>query len=433
MELLNARGTKDFAPEEAMLRDKIKAILIETFQLYGFAPLETPVLERYDILASKYAGGMDILKETFTLKDQGNRQLALRYDLTVPLCRFVGMNPKMKMPFKRYQIAEVFRDGPVSSDRLRTFTQCDIDIVGSASMAADAQCLQIASTVFNKLGVSAIIEINNRKFLNGLFDDLGLPPKKWVDAILILDKIKKIDRTSLETEFEHAGLTTSQIKKLFALVTVEGTNRQKILALQKQLTSSIALEGLAELKELFTYLPQTEHMQFMPTLARGLAYYTGTVFEVFAVNGSVVSSITSGGRYDNMIQQFLESKEKYPAVGISFGLERLTMLLLCFANGNKTSTNKTPTTVFVISIGQRESVAHIVAQLRNAGITTDTDIIGRKPTKNLKYAQSLGIPYVLFVGEKELRAKKFKLKNMHTGAEVSCTIEQLLKKLSRTL
>jgi histidyl-tRNA synthetase len=425
MKLLNAKGTKDFSSEEALLRNKIKKVLVDTFELYGFAPLETPVLERFDILSSKYAGGAEILKETFKLKDQGSRALALRYDLTVPLCRFVGMNPKMKMPFKRYQVASVFRDGPVANDRLRTFTQADVDIVGTASMAADAQCLQIASTVFRKLGVVAVIEINNRKFLDGVFDDLGLAEKKWVDAILILDKMKKVSRDELEKEFSVLGLNTKQIKKLFRLMTVTGTNQQKIATLKKKLKSSLALEGLDELQQLFTLLPRTKQIQFTPTLARGLAYYTGTVFEVFAVKGAVRSSITSGGRYDNMIQQFLGGSQKYPAVGISFGLERLALLVGdTFADGRKT-----PTQVFVLPIGtQKQSVA-IVEQLRFAGIKTDVDILGRNPSKNLKYVNSLGIPYVLFVGEEEVKKKKYSLKDMASGKEFKGTTQQIIKKL----
>jgi histidyl-tRNA synthetase len=425
MTLMNAKGTRDFAPEEALLRNKIKKVLVETFEIYGFAPLETPVLERFDILSSKYAGGAEILKETFKLIDQGKRELALRYDLTVPLCRFVGMNPKMKMPFKRYQIESVYRDGPVANDRLRTFTQADVDIVGTASMAADAQCLQIAATVFKKLGVVATIEINNRKFLDGLFDDLGLDEKKWVDAILILDKMKKVTKKELELEFADLGMKSTQIKRLFTLVAVTGTNAQKINALQKKVKSPLAQEGLDELQQLFSSLPKTKQMQFTPTLARGLAYYTGTVFEVFAIKGSVRSSITSGGRYDNMIQQFLGGSQKYPAVGISFGLERLALLL----QDSLSDGRKTPTQLFVLPIGTKKQCVSIVAELRDAGVKTDTDILGRNPSKNLKYVNSLGIPYVLFVGEEEVKKKKYKLKDMSTGKEFVGSMSQILKKL----
>ena len=179
MELMNAKGTSDFAPEQKILRDKIEHIITTVFRLHGFPPLETPVLERFDLLASKYAGGAESLKETFKLEDQGKRELALRYDLTVPFCRFIGMNPHLKMPFKRYQVGAVYRDGPVASDRLRTFTQCDADVVGTKSMSADAECLMIAEAVFRRLKIKAQIEVNNRKFLDGLLEDIEISKEKW--------------------------------------------------------------------------------------------------------------------------------------------------------------------------------------------------------------------------------------------------------------
>ena len=163
MNLQIPKGTRDFSPEEKILRDKIVGTLREVFELYGYAPLETPILERFDVLSSKYAGGAEILKETFRLKDQGNRELGLRYDLTVPLSRYVGMNPAIKMPFKRYQIGEVFRDGPVASARYRQFTQCDVDVVGSSSMAVDAEIIALVYSAFSKLNLDAVVKFNSRK------------------------------------------------------------------------------------------------------------------------------------------------------------------------------------------------------------------------------------------------------------------------------
>jgi len=163
MELQLPKGTKDFPPEEKIVRDKIVSTLKNVFELYGYSPLETPVIERYDVLSSKYAGGAEILKETFKFKDQGERELALRYDLTVPLARFVGMNPNLKMPFKRYQIGEVFRDGPIASARYRQFTQCDVDIAGCSDMIADAEIISLTNACFRKLELDIAIKINNRK------------------------------------------------------------------------------------------------------------------------------------------------------------------------------------------------------------------------------------------------------------------------------
>ena len=178
MTLQLPKGTRDFKAEEAIVRNKIVNALKDVFETYGYSPLETPAFERYDILASKYAGGAEILKETFKFKDQGKRDLALRYDLTVPMCRFVGMNPNIKMPFKRYQIGDVFRDGPVESARYRQFTQCDVDVVGIKGMIADAEIIALAQRAFKKLGFDAAIKVNNRKLLNDLLAYAGVKKEK---------------------------------------------------------------------------------------------------------------------------------------------------------------------------------------------------------------------------------------------------------------
>jgi len=184
MNLQLPKGTRDLKPEEMIARNKVIGILREIFEVYGFSPLETPVLEKYEILAAKYAGGSEILKETFRLKDQGKRDLGLRYDLTVPLSRFIGMNPNTKMPFKRYQIGEVFRDGPVESARYRQFTQCDVDIVGCREMTADAEIIALISRAFEKLGLDCVIKINSRKLLNDILNYCKVPKNKIEELLL---------------------------------------------------------------------------------------------------------------------------------------------------------------------------------------------------------------------------------------------------------
>lgn len=428
--LLNAKGTRDFPPEEKILRDRVMNLLIETFEVYGFSPMETPVLERYDLLASKYAGGAEILKETFKFTDQGRRELGLRYDLTVPLCRFIGMNPTIKFPFKRYQIGTVYRDGPVSSDRLRAFLQCDVDIVGTRKMAADAECLLLAEAVFQKLKLPVIIEVNNRKFLDGILEDIGVPRENWGDVILSIDKMKKVEQQILEKELEEKGLSKEQTKRLFALLKeTKGTNTEKIQLFQKKVKSATGKEGLTELEQLFTCIPEAERKKilFTPSLARGLAYYTGTVFEAFAQHDTISSAIAAGGRYDKMIQQFLDTKLEYPAVGISFGLDRIALIL----EAHQKNRVKTITEVFVIPINQEKEAREIVEKLREAGIKTETDLVGRGPSKNLEYANSLQIPYVIFVGEEEVKKKKYTLRDMKTGKQCKGTLRDILKKVSR--
>lgn len=449
IQLLNAKGTRDFLPEEKIIRNNIEKAIKELFEIYGFSPVETPVLERYDILASKYAGGSEILKETFRLIDQGKRELGLRYDMTVPLCRLIGMNPSIKFPFKCYQIGTVYRDGPVASERLRVFTQCDADIIGAKAMAADAECIMLAESVFKKLKIDVVIEVNNRKLLDGILEDIGVPSNKWTDCILIIDKMKKISQQQLEKELDDIGITKRQIKMLFTLIGKENdkfSNEEKIKRFRKRLKSRNSKEGLEELQQIFASLPKKENKKekknilFTPSLARGLAYYTGTVFEVFAVHENTTASIGGGGRYNKMIQQFLEREQEYPAVGISFGLDRIYLIFKEIMEkknaknqAEKQEKQKTVTELFVVPINTEKECIDIVQRLRNAGIKTETDIIGRGPSKNLQYANSQAIPYVLFIGQEELKKKLFKLKEMQSGKEISGDIDTIIETIKTSL
>lgn len=434
-QLLTAKGTRDLPPEEKILFDKIEKTITHMFEVFGFSPMETPVLERYDLLASKYAGGAEILKETFKLTDQGGRELGLRYDLTVPLCRFIGMNPTIKLPFKRYQIGTIYRDGPVASDRMRSFTQCDVDIVGPKSMAADAECILLAEAIFRKLKIAVTIEVNNRKFLDGVLEDIGVPQEKWTDAILVIDKMKKIDQQLLEKELENAGLTKKQTQELFSLLKnahAKQSNEQKLTHFKKRIKSTIGKQGLEELEQLFACIPASDkkNIVFAPTLSRGLAYYTGTVYEVIALHEEVQSTITAGGRYDKMIQQFLESPQEYPAVGISFGLDRIFLILESRMKEKEQLMQKTVTELFVVPINTEKQSRLLTEKFREAGIKTETDLMGRGPSKNLQYANSLGIPFVLFVGADELKKKKYKLKDMKTGKESLMTMNEIEKEIA---
>lgn len=410
MNLQNAKGTKDFLPEEKMLRQDVIDLLRSIFESYGFAPLETPILERMDILAAKYAGGGEILKETFKLKDQGGRELGLRYDLTVPLARFVGMTPNLKMPFKRYEIGRVFRDGPIKKGRLREFWQCDVDIVGSKSMLADAECIQIALDFFERIGFPVTIEVNNRKILDGILESLQIPEKQWEDIIISIDKLKKIPLEEVKKELKEKGLDEKRIKELLDIFQLSGSNKQKVKQLKKIIKSNIGLEGLKEMEALLENVDQ-KNVVFSISLARGLAYYTGTVFEVFTKNFS--SALAAGGRYDRMIGEFLGGNKEYPAVGISFGIEPITELL----TEKRKASRKTPTQVYIIPINTLQESKKIADELRKQGLNVEMDVMQRGPSKNLEYANSLGIPYVVIVGEEEVKQNKVKLKDMRTGKE----------------
>ncbi len=424
--LERARGTRDFAAEDALMRQQIVTTLRSVFELYGYNPLETPVIERFDTLASKYAGGEEILKETFRMKDQGGRELGLRYDLTVPMCRFIATNPNLKMPFKRYQIGEVFRDGPLKIGRYREFAQCDVDVVGVKPMAADAEMVEIAQDVFGKLQLKVVIKVNSRKLLNGLLASAGIKAEKAETTILTLDKLEKVGPAAVEKELEGKGISAAAMKKLMSLITIKGSSSDKIKRLEKEVSSSEGKEGIAELKQLLENVEDKSNVVFEPSLARGLAYYTGTVFEVFLGDSEIKSAVAAGGRYDNMIGNFVGSGREYPAVGISFGLDVIEDALGIARKERR----KTTTAAYVIPINAFAEAKEIASQLRKAGVNTDTDMSGRDVKKNLEYAAAAGIPYVVFVGEREAKEGKVKVRDMKTGKEEAISVEETVRRLA---
>lgn len=414
------KGTRDLKPEEAIVRNKIVNTLKEVFELYGYSPMETPVFERYDLLASKYAGGSEILKETFKLKDQGGRELGLRYDLTVPMCRLVGMNPNIKLPFKRYAIGEVFRDGAVERARYRQFTQCDVDVVGIKSMTADAEIIALTQRAFRKLGFDTIIKVNNRKLLNDLLLSAGVKKDKLETVILSIDKLEKFGLEAVKKELKEKGIDSGTISNVVKISDIKGNNNEKLNKIKKIVNNRS--EGIEELEELLSLLNILKvNVDFDVSLARGLAYYTGTVIETILKSSKVKSSVAGGGRYDNMIGSFI-GKGNFPAVGISFGLERIYD-----AYTEKIVTQqKTVTKLYIVPINTFKESLKIAEELRNKNVQVDIDLTGKRPSKNLQYANSLQIPYALLIGKEELRQGKVKLKNMGSGEEKLMTAEELV-------
>jgi len=410
MNLQLPKGTRDLSQEQAIVRSEIVNTLKMVFELYGYGPLETPIFERFEVLASKYAGGDEILKEAFRFKDQGKRELALRYDLTVPTCRFIGMNPNIKLPFKRYQIGEVFRDGPVEKSRYRQFTQCDIDIIGNKSMNSDAEIIALAKRAFIDLDLEITIKINNRKLLNDLLDYAGVKKDKHETVILSIDKLEKFGTESVKKELQQKKIYKKTINKIVKITDTKGNNKTRIDKIKKLIKNS---DGLKEIEELLSLLKVLKvNVEFDVSLARGLAYYTGTIIEIFLKNGNIKSSVCGGGRYDDMVGSFL-GKGSYPAVGISFGLDRIYDAYIEKNQENK----KTVTQLYIVPINTLKESMKIAEELRNENIKVDIDLTGKGPSKNLKYANSIGVPYVLFIGEQELKQKKVKLRDMKTGNE----------------
>ncbi|MBU1201712.1 MAG: histidine--tRNA ligase [Nanoarchaeota archaeon] len=429
MKLMTARGVRDFPPEDKILRNELVDKLKRVFEVYGYSPLETPIIERYEVLFAKAGAGQeaDATKETFTFKDQGDRDIGLRFELTLSFARFIGMNPNMKMPFKRYEFGPVFRDGPIKLGRYRQFWQCDVDIVGCKTGAVDAEIVALVLDVFKELGLDAYIEVNNRKILKGIIKFAGIKQSLADSVIISIDKLSKLGADDVRKELEQKGVEDTQVAKLLSLFDLRGTNEEKLSSLKSVIKNDIGVEGLFELEELFSYLSaeQKKNVVFNVSLARGLGYYTGTIYEGFVRNSEVTSSICGGGRYDDMVSQLLGSDKEYPCTGISFGLDVITDVLKLL----KIKAVKTVTGVYVIPIKTSKDCFKICQELRSAGVSVDMDLSSKGISKNLDYANSLGIPFVVFVGERELRQGKVKLRDMVSGKEDFLSVKALVKRL----
>lgn len=425
-EPMNAKGVRDFLPEEAIPRKRIIETLKAIFEKYGYSPLETPAIERIDVLSAKFAGGAEIMKEIFRVEDQGGRELALRYDLTVPMAKVVGMNPTLPKPFKRYQIQPVWRDGPVKLGRYREFMQCDVDVVGTKSMLAEAEILAIVAEFFAKISMDITIRVSNRKLMNGILDYAGIKENK-MDAILSIDKLEKFGIDAVKKEMEQKGFDEKAIDAVLKILEIRGSNLDMLEKTEKLMKNEAdGKEGIKELRELLEYCELMDvKIKLDFSLARGLEYYTGPVFEVFMNDSKVTSSAAGGGRYDKMIGMFI-GRGEYPATGISFGIEPIFEAL----KERKKATSKTVTEALVIPIGTLKEAIKLANEMRASGIRTEIDLLERGISSNLNYANSLGIPYVVFLGKKELAEKKVKLRDMRSGEEKLLAASEVRKEIT---
>lgn len=376
------KGTYEYLPDKQVVREEIKSTLQATFIKYGFAPVETPILTTYELLASKYSEGADILEEMYTLSDRGKRNLGLRYDLTVAFCKLISSNGAIVLPFKRYEIGKVFRDGPVRVGRNREFTQCDVDMVGIDSMMAEAEYMTMADEAYRNLGLDVKIKFNNRKLLSGIIMCVcgNVNESLNRNIIMLIDKFAKMSDEELEKQFSEIGVSTVQYATLRELLSSDFTTLQQKLSAYP--TNDLLADGIREVKELYSFMAGTsaaDRMVFVPYLARGIDIYTGTVWEVFLTNGIIKgenevidftnTSIGGGGRYDKIITTFIDDGKAYPAVGMTFGLDVIYEILVRQDNVNKRSY----VDLYVIPMGtERESFA-FVTNLRNAGLNVEVE------------------------------------------------------------
>lgn len=439
VELRNLKGTKDYLVAEKLIQNKLISIIIETFQKFGFNPIETPVLEFTEILSSKYAGGAEILKEMYTLKDNGNRDLALRYDLTVPFCRFVGMNQDIKLPFKRFEIGKVFRDGPIKLGRLREFYQCDADVVGSKKLIYDAECLAIMSNVFSRLGKEFYIEINNRKLLFGIIKEAGIEDDELASSIILsIDKLKKIGPDGVKNELLEKGIGSSVYEGIFKNISFNGTNNEIISKYEGILTNPLALEGIKEIKTVLNYCEKMEIAEkiiFRPELARGLEIYTGTIFEAFFKDSKINSSIAGGGRYDKIIGRFLEKDKEYPSVGFSIGID---VILSDIMEDPESYPNMklrlTSVEAMLIPIKlEIEDVLPIITELRNSGISCDLFAKKKGVRDALGFVNFMDIPISIIVGKKELESGKLTIRDMKKEEQLTIPMKDATTEIKKIL
>lgn len=413
MDYQNVRGTQDFLPEQEVVRRKIRRTLEDTFILYGCKPLETPIINYTELMASKYAGGAEILQEMYTLTDRGERNLALRYDLTIPFAKVVAMNPHISMPFKRYEIGKVFRDGPIKAGRFREFTQCDVDIVGVESQAAEAELMMMAVDAFTKLEVNIQIQYNNRKLLYGLMQVFDVPENVMNRVILILDKMEKIDRATLLKELAELALQADSLAKIEHFLDAKPSLDYFEYYCDQ---NNFIAQGIAEVRELMAYLQALQIEQvciFNPFLARGLEIYTGTIYEIFLENGAIKSSIGSGGRYDNAIGGLIGTDESFATVGISFGLD---VIYTAFELAGKIEQNPCEIDVYIIPMNTVAQALQLATALRKTGQRVEVELSGKKVRKAMDKANRENVRKVIVLGENEVAANKVMIKDMATGS-----------------
>ena len=446
------KGTRDYSPDIMVKRNYIFDTIKSVFKLYGYQPLETPAMENLSTLMGKYGEEGD--KLLFKILNSGDflaqvpenellerniirltnkiSEKGLRYDLTVPFARFVVQHQsELTFPFKRYQIQPVWRADRPQKGRYREFYQCDVDVVGSDSLLHEVELIQMVDEVYRRLHINVRLLINNRKILAGIAETIG-HPDKLTDITVAIDKMDKIGGDAVNAELREKGIDETAIEKLQPILNLQGSNNEKLKRLQGILQNSpTGLKGIEELTTVFNYLEGLSigtEVKLDLTLARGLSYYTGAIFEVKALDVQI-GSITGGGRYDDLTGIF--GLKNMSGVGISFGADRIfdvMQQLNLFPEDNKATTQ-----ILFVNFGAKEEryCLPLMQQLRAAGINTEIYPEPAKMKKQMGYADKKGIPFVALVGETEMQENKIALKNMATGEQQNITLAQAVEILKK--
>ena len=426
-------GFMELLPNEQLLFNEIKEKIQKTYEKFGFLPLDTPVIESAEVLLAKAGGETE--KQIYRF-NKGETDLALRFDLTVPLAKYVTENyNELCFPFRRYQIGKVYRGEKAQRGRYREFYQCDIDIIGEneLSLLNDAELPSVIYNVFNELGFGDFtICINNRKILNGLFDALGLKDSS-VDILRIIDKIDKIGKENVVKEIEELGVSEEKINTIMSFIAITGNVEETIKALRELNISNELFEtGVNELEEVSKSIKlfgvPEKNYKIDLTIARGLDYYTGTVYETFLNEYRSLGSVCSGGRYDNLAEYYTD--RKLPGVGVSIGLTRLFFQL----NDKKIieAGNRSISKVLIISmVDDLSKSIEIATMIRNEGINCQVYTDQGKIKKQFNYANRNNIPYVIVLGEDEIANNVVSLKNMESGEQVTISLDEAIDILKK--
>jgi len=422
MKIQNVKGGYDFLPKEQKIRNYVNQILKTTFEQYGYEPIETPILCYYDILSDKYDEDNEILKEIYKLTDQGDRKLGLRYDLTVPFAKFIALNKnQIKFPFKRYEIAKAFRDGPVKVGRDREFTQCDVDVVGLSGQLVEAELISLFVKAFDKLKIEIIIKYNSRNLMTGLILESGIDSELVQSVTTIIDKKDKLNDKEFKDKLFEIGLTPTQVSNITKYF---GLSLDVLCNLFLNTQNEMIKIGLEELNQLAKYLKGINIdsvCEFSSSLARGQNYYTGNVFEVYEKNGRIGGSIGAGGRYDKMIANFIDDGNDYPTVGISFGLSSIYELL----KDDTMFNDKSDTDFYIIPMDTEIESLKLANALRDLCYKVEIEMKNKKLKKSLDYANKEKIQYVIILGENELNSGFITIKDMFNNNSFEIKLEKL--------
>ena len=413
-------GFMELLPNDQILFEQMKQTIESTYQSFGFLPMDTPIIELSEVLLAKAGGETE--KQIYRF-NKGDNDLSLRFDLTVPLAKYIAKNfGQLSFPFRRYQIGKVYRGEKAQKGRYREFYQCDVDIIGDGELdiTNDAELPVVIYTTFKKLGFDNFtVKINNRKILNGLYESIG-QKENSVEIMRIIDKIEKIGEAAVKEEISKLGISDPDIEKIINFIKIDGTSDKKIEKLERlEINNQTYLKGVSEIKEVINDIrlfgiPE-KNFSVDLTIARGLDYYTGTVYETFLNEYRELGSVCSGGRYDNLAENYTD--RKLPGVGISIGLTRLFYKLneLNLIKADKKSISN----ILIIPMTEKKEVPFKLAtDLRNLGVNTEVYLSDKKIKAKMKYADKLEIPYVIVIGDNEIETGKIKVKNMTTGEEI---------------